>query len=144
MQTSSPGTALTSSGSSAMGPKHGVEIANTPIIYLDRKNDDVIAPTVLFRKSKHSKNPLDRKWVEEKLVETNEEYRAQLPNNLIPICAKDGTEIGYKFTTSDFKEGEEVFDALYEQARQEGVEITHFGKSSDDNFGKMTDDKSKE
>ena len=125
-------------------PKHGVEIANTPIIYLDRKNDDVIAPTVLFRKSKHSKNPLDRKWVEEKLVEANEEYRTQLPDNLIPICAKDGTEIGYKFTTSDFKEGEEVFDALYEQARQEGVEITHFGKSSDDNFGKTSDDKSKE
>ena len=115
-------------------PRHGVEIAATPICYLPNpaRYPDPIVTAVLFRKSRAGKNPLSKDWIEDKLVEINADFRNQLPNLLTPIRAKDTFLIGYKINTGSFKEGEELFVKLIEPARSQGIEVTHFGKSSDD------------
>ena len=115
-------------------PRHGVEIAATPIHYLPNpaRNPDPIVTSVLFRKSRSGKNPLDKEWIENKLIEIEPEFRTHLPNLLTPIHAKDNYLIGFRVITGSFKEGEELYGKLVDIARANGIEVTHFGKSTDD------------
>ena len=113
-------------------PKHGVSTDDTPIKYLDRRTQkDPIATAVLFRKSRGNRTPIDTDWLSKTIITADNTFAEQNPL-LFPISARDGTVIGYRIITTDFTHGEELYGKLEDQLRDKRIEVTHFGKSSDD------------